>query len=241
MDRERIKIVFRYDGSKFNGFQRQKSQRSVQGSIENALGQIYGKEILIKGAGRTDAGVHANGQVAHFDVPKYDRDTESKLNSILAPDIYILKCNKVNNDFHARKDAKQKEYIYKINVGKFKVFYNNYVYQESSKLDIKLMKEAAKEFIGRHDFRNFVSGFRDDYETVIKSITFKKRGDILEIHFIGVGFYRYMVRKMVGALLESGKCHVYPSTIKAMLTDFETKKELPTANPEGLYLNKIWY
>lgn len=241
MNRERIKIVFKYDGSKFNGFQRQKHNKSVQGTIEEALNIIYNKEILIKGAGRTDAGVHANYQVAHFDVPNLIPNLMEKLNDILSPDIYILKCNKVSDNFHARKDVKLKEYIYKINVGKFKVFYNDYIYQENCKLDIKLMKECAFEFLGTHDFRNFVSGFRDDYVSNIKSIKFVKKGDILEIRFRGVGFYRYMVRKMVGALLEAGKCHIYPSTIKSMLDNYEIHKELPTAAPQGLYLNKIWY
>lgn len=241
MDRKRLMIVFKYDGSKFNGFQRQKTARSVQKEIEDALLQIYDKEILIKGAGRTDAGVHANYQVAHFDVESYDKSLIDRMNDILSPDIFILKLKEVKENFHARKDAKMKEYVYKINVGQFKVFYNDYIYQPTEKLDIGLMKKASKEFLGAHDFHNFVSGYREDYNSFIKSIKFTKFGDILEIHFIGVGFYRYMVRNMMGALLEIGKCHIYPSTIKDMLDNPDSGKSLPTASPVGLYLNKIWY
>ena len=237
----RIKIIFSYDGSKFCGLQRQKNGRSVQKEIENALFTIYHEEILIKAAGRTDAGVHANGQVAHFDVKDIDNDLLKKLNDILLPDIYIKSLNKVRDTFHARHDAKKKEYIYKINVGPFKAALNDYMLQPRFKIDIKLLKEASKAFIGEHDFRNFVAGERNDYISTVESIKFKKIFDTLEIHFIGRGFYRYMVRNMVGALLEVAKCNIYPDTIQKMIDRPTIRKQLPTAPPQGLYLNKIWY
>ena len=237
----RVKIVFSYDGSKFCGLQRQKKERTVQKEIENALLAIYHEEILIKAAGRTDAGVHANRQVAHFDVKSLNSNLKRELNNLLLPDIYIKELTKVSDNFHARHDVKKKEYIYKINIGPYKAALNSYMLQPRYKIDIKLLKETAKIFVGTHNFRNYVSGTRDNYEATIDCIKFRKMFNTLEIHFIGRGFYRYMVRNLVGALLEVAKCNVYPEILKKMLENPDVKKTLPTAPPEGLYLNKIWY
>ena len=103
------------------------------------------------------------------------------------------------------------------------------------------MKDASKLFIGTHDFRNFVAGTRKDYIATIYSINFSKFNKKLEISFVGRGFYRYMVRNLVGALLEVGEYHISRTAIKNMLDNPSVKKTLPTAKPEGLYLNKIWY
>ena len=237
----RVKIIFSYDGSKFEGFQRQKNGRSVQDDVEKALTKIYQTNIVIKGSGRTDAKVHANNQVAHFDVDSLNKDLKTKLNKILLPDIVVKKVQKVSDDFHARKSVKKKEYIYKINLGAYQSSLNDYYYQPRFSLDISLMKEAAKYMVGTHDFRNFVSGKRENYETTIYSIEFLKCFNKLEIKFVGVGFYRYMVRNLVGALIEVGKCKVSFKEIEDMLQNPLEKKILPTAPAEGLYLNKIWY
>lgn len=237
----RVKIVFSYDGSKFNGFQRQNDKRSVQKEIEDALFKIYNEEILIRGSGRTDAKVHANRQCAHFDVDGSIKDLKKKLNEALNPDIVIKSLKKTDELFHARFNVKKKEYIYKINLGPYKAALNDYVYQPRYKIDLKLMKEASKVFLGKHDFKNFVSGEKADTSTYIYDIYFTKRFGILEIHFIGAGFYRYMVRNLVGALLEVGKYKVSSEVLQDML-DFPLEpKSLPTAPGEGLYLNKIWY
>ncbi len=237
----RIKIEFSYDGSKFCGLQRQKEGRSVQKEVENALFNLYHEEILIKAAGRTDAKVHADGQVAHFDVKELLPNLKNRLNDLLLPDICINELSKVSDTFHARHDAKKKEYIYKINLGPYKSSLNDYMLQPRYKIEIKILKEAAKVFIGEHDFRNFVAGTRDNYVSTIESIKFRKYFDVLEIHFIGRGFYRYMVRNLVGALLEVAKCNTYPDVLQKMLDKPDIKKQLPTAPPEGLYLHKIWY
>ena len=237
----RIKITFSYDGSKFCGFQRQNKERSIQKEIEKALFSIYHEEILIKAAGRTDAKVHADGQVAHFDVKKLLPNLRKQLNDILLPDIFIYKLTKVKDSFHARHNVIKKEYIYKINLGTYNPSLNDYMLQPRYKIDIKLLKESSKIFLGKHDFRNFVSGQRDNYEATIDNIKIKKIFDILEIHFIGRGFYRYMVRNIVGAMLEIAKCNTYPDILKKMLDNPNVKKQLPTAPPEGLYLHKIWY
>ena len=237
----RIKMVFSYDGSKFNGFQRQKNNPSIQGTIENALSSIYNSPITIKGAGRTDAGVHANNQVAHFNVDDLHPNLKEELNNLLRPSIYVKTIKKVDDNFHARKDAKKKEYVYKINLGPFQSSLNDYYYQPNYKLDVMLMKDASKIMLGTHDFHNFVAGYRDDYISNIQSITITKTFQKLEITFIGVGFYRYMVRNLVGALLEVGKYRIDRNFIKKMLDNPNEELRLPTAPPQGLYLNKIWY
>ena len=237
----RIKLVFSYDGSKFNGFQRQKNMPSIQGTIESALSNIYNTPITIKGAGRTDAGVHANNQVAHFNVEDLRPNLKEELNNLLRPSIYVKNIKKVDDDFHARKDAKKKEYVYKINLGPFQSSLNDYYYQPNYQLDVSLMKDASKVMLGTHDFHNFVAGFRDDYVSTIHSITITKTFQKLEITFIGVGFYRYMVRNLVGALLEVGKYKIDRNFIKKMLDNPDEELRLPTAPPQGLYLNKIWY
>ena len=235
-------IIFSYDGSKFYGLQRQKNLRSVQKEMEDALSKIYNEDIVIKASGRTDTGVHAFNQVAHFDSNKEIRDLRNKLNGFLLPDIVVKKVKNVSNDFHARKSVIKKEYIYKINFGPFKSSLNDYYYQPRNKLDINLMKDASKVFLGTHDFRNFISGENDKTVTTIYSITFNKKMDRrLEISFIGTGFYRYMVRNLVGALIEVGKYKISKETLKNMLDTIENKKSLPTAPPEGLYLSKVWY
>lgn len=237
----RIKLTFSYDGSKFNGFQRLNNLRSVQKVIEDALSSIYETSIEIKGAGRTDAKVHANAQVAHFDADKRIPDLKKKLNNLLNPDIIVKSIKYVNNQFHARMSAKKKEYIYKINLGPYQSSLNDYFYQPRNKLDISLMKDASRILLGTHDFHNFVAGERDNYITTIYSITMTKTFDKLEIRFIGTGFYRYMVRNLVGALLEVGKYKIKRDIIKQMLDNPNESKTLPTAPAEGLYLNKVWY
>lgn len=237
----RVKIVFSYDGSKFSGFQRQKTARSVQGEVEKALAKIYNQEILIRGSGRTDAKVHANGQCAHFDIDGTHKGLKQKLNEALMPDIVIKSVQKVPNSFHARMSVLKKEYIYKINLGPFQASLNDYYFQPRYQLDVSLMKDASKVFLGSHDFRNFVSGEKDDTRTHIYSITFVRKPGKLEIHFVGAGFYRYMVRNLVGALLEVGKYKASKEVLQDMIDFPNEVQSLPTAPGEGLYLNKIWY
>ena len=138
----RKKIIFSYDGSKFNGLQRQKNTRTVQKTIEEALSKIFEDDIELKASGRTDAGVHAVNQVAHFDIKKDIKGLKHKLNLLLNPDIVVKSVSNVNDDFHARLSVKKKEYVYKINIGPFKSSLNCYYYQPRQKLDFALMKDA---------------------------------------------------------------------------------------------------
>lgn len=234
----RYMVVFKYDGSKFYGFQRQKDVRNVQGYLEKELSNVLNEDIVIKGAGRTDRGVHAKYQVAHFDTDKSIVGLKKILNKKLV-DMKVLKVKKVNDSFHARHSVKNKTYIYKLDLsGKKDTNYYGYTY---SKLDIKKMKYLSKIFLGTHDFKNFVSGERIDYNGTILDIKIWKFNNVVYFKFKGIGFYRYMVRNLVGALIEVGKNKISKEDLEKMLYNSNIDKRLPTSSPNGLYLYKINY
>ena len=232
-----------YDGSGFYGFQRLNDYRTVQKVLEEALGVINKGEVLVKGASRTDKGVHAYGQMIHFDID-YDIPVDRLMyavNRILDNDIRVLDCKKVGNDFHARFNVKRKKYVYKINLGDFDCLKSRFFLQVYGKLDIDKMSECAKVFLGYHDFRNFVAGERDNYLMCVEDIKFNMNNDILEIEFLGRSFYRYMVRNMVGAMLEVGMHKKEICDVSKMLDDYMIKKQMMTAPACGLYLMDIEY
>ena len=236
----RYLMVFGYDGSKFNGFQRQKDVKNVQGTIEEALSKILNDKIVIKGSGRTDAGVHAINQCAHFDYSKINTNNLKKqLNNKFNDEIIIKKIKKVNNDFHARFSVKYKEYYYIINQNKNRKD-DKYYYTTYKDLNINKMKEASKLFLGSHDFENFVSGERDDYETFINKINITEKNDFLIFKFRGVGFYRYMVRHLVGALYDVGRGKLNIDELQQQI-DKKVIKESSVLPAFGLYLVKIKY
>ncbi len=233
----KLMLVVAYDGAKFHGFQRQNNARNVQSELESALSKLYHQQILVKGAGRTDAKVHAKYQVVHFEVNQNIFNLRKKLNNLLT-DIHVKKVQKVANDFHARHSVKSKTYLYKIALTNQKD--NNYYLLLKNKLDIKKMQEASQLFLGTHDFRNFVAGERLNYTSTIFDIHIFKIGSVLYLKFKGLAFYRYMVRNLVGALIEIGKGKINQEVIQKML-DNKISKRLPTASPQGLYLIHIEY
>ena len=235
-------IEISYNGSKFFGFQRLNDEISVQKVLEEALTKINKQNVEVKGAGRTDRGVHANGQCVSFklDVDIDENGLMRALNSLVKPYIYVRDVKMVDEDFHARFSVKRKTYIYKINLGEFNPQIEDYVYQSEYKLNVEKMKDVAKLYLGVHDFHNFVSGEREDYTCIVYDIKFNRVGDILNIEFEGKSFYRYMVRNLVGMMIEVGRGKDDISKVKEML---ETKEEKPgyTAPSCGLYLEKIEY
>ena len=231
-------MVISYDGSKFHGFQRQRNVRNVQGYLEDELSKILNEEIIVKGAGRTDRGVHALYQVVHFETSKDVSNLKKSLNNVLE-DLKIKKIKKVNEDFHARHSVKNKTYLYKVDLSNNKD--ENYYLKLRNNVDIKEMKKVSSLFLGTHDFKNFVAGERLDYIGTILDIKIYKFNNILYFKFKGIGFYRYMVRNLVGALLEVGKGKASKETIENMLEHPEIDKRLPTSSPNGLYLLKINY
>ncbi len=239
----RYLVELEYDGSNFNGFQRLNDERSVQAELETALTIINKSPVEVKGAGRTDKGVHALGQRAHFDLDvKVPLDhLQIALNDILPKDIRVKSIEEVDVSFHARFDVKKKTYEYKINTGNYDVFKSNYYYQYKYNFDINVLKEVASLFIGVHNFNNFVSGERDNYEAIIYNIDIKKDGDIISIVFEGKSFYRYMVRNLVGAMLDVARNKASIDTVRDMLEKYDKEKHLSCAPACGLYLNKIYY
>lgn len=236
-------ISMKYDGSKFYGFQRLNENPSVQKTLEEALTIINKKEVIIKGAGRTDRGVHAYDQQASFslDITIDEEHLKLALNSLVKPYIYITKVSIVPDNFHARFNVLKKEYIYKINLGEFDPFLEDYTLQPNYNIDIKSMKKCAKLFLGVHNFKNFVSGSRTNYDCIIYDISFRIKKNILEINFIGQSFYRYMVRNLVGAMLDVSTKKNTIEEIKEALDNPEKPKQFSTALPSGLYLNKVLY
>lgn len=236
-------IRISYDGSKFYGFQRLNDQCTVQKSLEEALMKIDGREVLVKGAGRTDRGVHANDQCVHFELSHSlpEDGLLSILNKLVGPYIHIKSCEQVKEDFHARFSVQRKVYRYRIYFGEYNPQIYDYVYEVAEIPNIQLMKEASKYFIGVHDFCHFVSGERDDSTSCIFNISFVEIGDYLDLVFEGKSFYRYMVRNIVGALLDIGYGKRDIQEIKLALGGSSMVKQFTTAVSNGLYLEQIEY
>ena len=178
-------MTFAYDGSKYKGYQKQPKQKTVQGEIEKALKTINGnKKVDIHASGRTDAGVHALNQKAHFDMDtKMSLDKiKSALNSLLPGDIYIKNIEEVDDDFHARFNVKAKEYVYKINMGEYNPIEKDYVYQCNKMLDVAEMERALKYLEGTHDFKSFVYALIFCYKLVIK-LRFSIKVCLLELFY----------------------------------------------------------
>ncbi len=235
-------IRITYDGSKFFGFQRLQDCPTVQKSLEDALSCIDGEQVLVKGAGRTDRGVHAKGQGVHFSLQHSIpvKGLQHVLNRYLAPYIQVLECREVTDSFHARFSAQQKRYRYRICLGDYDPCLYDYVLFLKD-LDVERMKEVGKLFVGVHNFQNFVSGTRENYEAVLFDILFEQREQFLDIIFVGKSFYRYMVRNLVGALLDIGMGKRDIMEVKEALSDQSLKKRFSTAPSNGLYLEDVVY
>lgn len=234
-----------YFGMNYDGWQSQPSRNTIEDKIEKLLSHILNEKINITGSGRTDKGVHAYAQPFHFDTKKKIKDINHllyALNRLLPVDIKIKSLKEVDKDFHARFSAKKKEYIYKIYVGKELPFYARTHYLVKDKVDLKLLKDASKVFVGKHNFQNLTSKERDDKDFVrtIYSIKVSKKKDEIYITLVGNAFMRYMVRDIVAEM-------ILVATHKQSLSDLKrlfTKERHITnhkAPAEGLYLNKVFY
>ncbi len=241
---ETYKITICYDGTGYHGWQRQLRKRTIQGSLEKALSKIAKKQIPVIGAGRTDAGVHALAQTAHFKA-RLTLDggaLHQAINSLLPKDIRIVSLQKADPDFHARKMALSKVYQYRIfNAKDISPFLLRYTLYWPYELDQESMKTAATKFIREADFTPFSSNrLLYPVRNVIRSDIQKKGKEILYTVEAN-GFLRYMVRTMVGTLLEIGRGKRPPDIIDEL---FEGKKRTlasPTAEPQGLCLISVRY
>ena len=241
-------MTFSYDGSEFKGYQKQVDERTVQGELENVMKRINGeKEVSVVASGRTDAGVHAINQKAHFDMEssvKLDKLHKS-INSMLPNDIFVKSIEEVSDNFHARYDATGKEYIYQINMGEYNPLERKYVYQHNKKLDVVEMQRAMKYLEGTHSFKSFTKSDeeKDFVRTLSQTNIVRDLKDVNKITlvFIGSGFLRYMVRNMVGTLIEIGEGKRRSEEIIEILKSEDRTKAGKTANPEGLYLKNVFY
>jgi len=245
-------ITISYDGSNFSGYQKQPKARTVQTELEKVLTQINAnKEVEVHASGRTDAGVHAINQKAHFDL-NIEIELEKlhkAINSLLPEDIYVKNIKIVDDDFHARFNAIGKEYIYIINMGEYNPLERNYVYQHNKKLDVSAMQRAMKYLEGTHSFKSFTKVDdekidKDNYVRTLSQTSIER--DLKDINkitlvFIGTGFLRYMVRNMVGTLIEIGEGKRKSEDIINILKEQDRTKAGKTANPEGLYLKNVFY
>lgn len=245
----RYLMTFSYDGSKYMGYQKQPGEKTIQEVIENALTCMHsGKRVSLVASGRTDRGVHALNQKAHFDFEKEIplEKLRYSLNSLLDGSIYIKEITCVRESFHARFDVHTKEYIYKINMGEYDPIEKDYVFQYNKKLDIIAMERALKYLEGTHDFQTFTKK-NSDYKSYTRTI-FRaslqrelKSGNKIILSFLGNGFLRYMVRNMVGFLLEIGEGKRECVEVLKVLNLKDRSSIGKTAPPEGLYLKDVFY
>ncbi len=245
MSLKNYKITISYDGTNLHGWQVQKNGRTVQGDIENALEKIFNQKINIIGAGRTDSGVHALGQVANFKVSTSMTSNELKnaLNGNLGRDIFITNCNEVSIDFHSRFSAMKREYIYKIETN-FTPISRNFTWNlDSNFIDINILNECSKLVIGQHDF-SLLSKKNDEIENKNCHIyTSKWLVDDSSLNYIisANRFLHHMVRYLVGVMIEVSKKNLLSIDDFESMLNANERKFIFKAPSKGLYLNRILY
>ena len=243
---KRIKLTIEYDGSLYCGWQKQPLQKTIQGEIENAILKTIGQSVEVFGSGRTDAGVHAFNQTAHFDldvpVPVYK--LKDILNGALPADITIKEAQEVESDFHARFSIKEKTYLYKIYNGEEKnAFLARQMAFIKKHLDIEKMIEASKLIVGKHDFRGFCSANTNatDFVREVFDINIKQDGKYISIEVCGNGFLYNMVRIIVGTLVDYSLEKISLQDIKMAIEKGDRSKSGQTMPAHGLYLKETNY
>lgn len=239
------KLVIQYDGGRYKGWQRLgKGENTIQAKIEQVLSQLVGSDIEIIGCSRTDAGVHAYSQVANFKTDKSLKEKEIKdyLKKYLPQDISICEVTKVHDRFHARYNAKDKTYLYKIwNEECTNPFMRKYSMHIEQKLDLEKMKQASRYFIGNHDFTAY-SNAKSKKKSMVReiyAIDVKEANGFVLIRVRGEGFLYNMVRKIVGTLIEVGLGEIEAATIPKILESKERNQTGRIAEATGLYLEKV--
>ena len=243
----RVRLTLEYDGTDFAGFQTQgKGERTVQGELEAALTQLTRTQIRVHGAGRTDAGVHALGQVAHFDVDwKISEDKiAGALSAYLPRDMSVRKVEQVEQEFHARFSATSRTYRYAIlNRPQPSALLTRYVWHLTKPLDVEGMREAGRILCGAHDFATFGQPTAPGYSTVrvVEKIAVRSLGPCLLITVRGNAFLRQMVRSVVGTLAQVGQGKLSVSAVKELLEVCDRRACPPIAPARGLCLVKVSY
>lgn len=241
---QNYKILISYDGTDYHGWQRQPNKRTIQGVLEDILFRFRSQKINVIGAGRTDAGVHALGQVAHFkaDLGLNEQELHRAINSQLPHDIRILSLDPVPQNFHARKSAKSKIYAYRIHNSAFiSPFDFRYMLHWPSFLDLAKMKQAAALFIREADFSAFSSNRLRNPIRQVQVSQIEKHQDEIMYTVQASGFLQYMVRTMVGTLLEIGRGKQEPILIEQLFEQKKRSRVAPTAPARGLCLMQVIY
>lgn len=250
-----VLLTIAYDGYGFSGWQRQNTQRTVQGEIEKGLSKLCNMPIEINGTSRTDAGVHAFGQCASFsgDFGIPIENIPRALNNILASeckaystvgDVKIVSAREVPMDFHARFNCKGKTYRYVFRLGEPDVFRKNYAYQINEEINFVKMQEAAKQIVGTHDFACFQAAGGTPRKTTVRTVhdlTLKKQDNEIIMEITGDGFLYNMVRIIAGTLLDVGRGRIEASGISSIIESKDRQKAGHTAPACGLYLVEIYF
>ncbi len=244
---ERYKIVIQYDGSGFCGFQVQPEKRTVQGELEKTLSFLLQEDVKIYASGRTDAGVSAEAQVAHFDTEKEfaERKMLSSINALLQKDVAVTSLNHVSMDFDARFSAKKKTYQYRFYVSKYELpLYSKIALRVNDYIDVSKMQEATKYIIGTHDFRSFVarkSGKTDFVRTVYDAKIIKIDDTLFAFEITGNGFLYNMVRILFGTLLMIGYGQRKPEDMKKIIEAKDRAMAGKTMSAHALLLKNVEY
>jgi tRNA pseudouridine38-40 synthase len=241
-----VRLILEYDGSRYAGWQRQPDQPTIQESVETAVFQLTQETISVIGAGRTDSGVHAVGQVASFRIERSwtPREWIRGLNARLPEDIAVRSAELVPDDFHARYAARGKLYEYRIlNRGERPALDRAYVWHVHKALDQHAMEEATTFLVGPHDFSSFEGSLTDNEDPVcdLRQLSLSRRGDLLTIHAYADRFLKHMVRSIVGTLVEVGHAKRKPEDLKNILAAKDRTAAGRTAPPQGLFLVRVDY
>ncbi|HEX7177319.1 MAG TPA: tRNA pseudouridine(38-40) synthase TruA [Pyrinomonadaceae bacterium] len=246
------RLTIQYDGTEFHGWQMQDGPRTVQGELTRVLSLIEGRELTVHGAGRTDAGVHAEAQVASVDLNREmtPERLRTAINANLARDVRVIDVRTAPDDFHARFSARGKTYCYRVFNEQFtSPFWSRYAHAESRPLDLAGMRAAASLFIGEHDWTAF-SAAQADVSSRVRTVrrleiterqSRRGRGRMLEIWIGADGFLRYMVRSIAGALLAAGRGEMEGQIIARAIETGERALAAPTAPANGLTLVEVHY
>jgi tRNA pseudouridine38-40 synthase len=242
----KIRIKIEYDGSNYSGWQLQVGQDSIQARLEAALERIFVRAVRVHGSGRTDAGVHALGQVAAFELPReFDpNDLKRALNALLPADIAIIEAAAVRDDFDPRRDAQLRAYEYRVlNQDRRSAFDYRYAWLISTPLDLGSMNEAARRFIGEHDFASFRSLGSDETTTIRRVYVseWRRDNDRFVYRVEASSFMRHMVRTMVATMIDAGRGKIAPAQVTSLIEARDRSSAPASAPPCGLYLVEVRY
>ena len=239
-----IRLILEYDGTDFKGWQVQPDQRTVQGELEACLHRLFGTPIRTIAAGRTDTGVHALGQVANFITvnPLSVEHIQNALNSMLPADSAVRHAHEVPLRFHARRDARRREYVYQIEYGR-RAIGRQYALCIRSRLDLEAMQDAAARLLGHHDFTSFcvAASERENLECHLFESTWQQSEDGVHFQIAANRFLRTMVRSIVGTLIQVGRGGRSADDVTKILEARDRRCAGPSAPPHGLFLKRVTY